>query len=248
MKHKTILGIEIDNISKKKVLDKILKYIHHPADFFHIVSLNPENLVITSENPQFKKIIETSQIKINDGIGVVLAGRWLNIPIVEKVTGVDLMQDLLDMVGEERLRAMLIGGKPNLALSLSKCYQKKYTQAVFYGLEGITNIKKIDKNEEKRLLAIVADIRPHIIFAAFGSPEQEIWFWRNRGKLAGTVCMGVGGGFDFLTGQVKRAPVFIRKIGMEWLFRLIIQPWRWKRQLRLIKFIGKVISQKIKPH
>lgn len=87
-----------------------------------------------------------------------------------------------------------------------------------------------------------------ILFVAFGSPKQEIWIAENLDKLPVRVAIGVGGAFDFVSGKVKRAPVWVRKIGLEWLFRLILQPWRIKRQLRLFKFVFLVLGEKVKAH
>lgn len=239
-----ILGIRLDVDNKSLVLEKIKKYISRPDGFFHIVSLNPEIFVLTEENEEFKKIVQISQIKIIDGIGVYLAAKWLGIMVKERVTGVELMQNLIKMASDLRLRVLLIGGKPNLALRLSKCYAQNYPQAKFLGLEGVSNIKNPQKNEEKAIFSIVSDYKPQIILAAFGSPDQELWFYRHKDKLKGIICLGVGQGFDVYGGEVKQAPLWIRKIGMEWFYRLLTQPWRWKRQIRLIKFIWLVLLQK----
>ncbi len=83
------------------------------------------------------------------------------------------------------------------------------------------------------------------MFVAFGSPEQEKWIYQNRASLQGVTCIGVGGAFDFIGGRVGRAPRLIQKIGLEWLFRLVKQPWRWKRQLRLVEFVWLVLKEKI---
>ncbi len=239
MKARHILGISIVSQSRQDILEQIKKGLSDNQSlphFFHIVSLNPENLVIAQENPEFKKVIETAQIKLIDGVGVVLAGQVLGIEVGERVPGVSLMKNILEMVGKMRLRALLIGGRPNLALSLSKCYQKKYPESQFFSLEGFHDIKNPLPGEEKAIFDIVTDRRPHFVIAAFGSPEQELWLYHNRERLKGIICMGVGGGFDFLSGEIKRAPMWMQRVGLEWFFRLVVQPWRWRRQLRLIKF------------
>lgn len=240
-----LLGVTIDKLSKQEVLDKILKNIKRPANFFHIVSINPEIVVITQENSLFKQVVNSAQIRLIDGVGIVRAAQVLGIPIGEKISGVDLMEELISIACNMRSRVLLIGGRPNLAVSLSNCYQQKYSQAKFLGVEGIKNIQKPTTKEENDIWAIVSDYKPHMIFTAFGSPEQELWLERHKDHFKGIVVMGVGGGFDFLSGEIKRAPIFIRKIGLEWLFRLILQPWRWRRQTRLIKFIILVLKQKI---
>lgn len=238
-----ILGITVVSQSKADILEKIIKYIKSPRGFFHIVSLNPENLVIAHENKVFKKVVETAQIKLIDGVGVVLAGRLLNFDL-KKTSGVDMMEDLINLASIMRLRVLLIGGKPNLALRLADCYSSKYPEAKFLGMEGVKNIRKPKKEEEKAIFSIVADYKPHLVFVAFGSPDQELWLERHKKKFNKSVVMGVGGAFDFLDGTVNRAPLTIQKLGLEWLFRLLNQPWRWRRQLKLIKFTWLVINQR----
>lgn len=246
MNSNKILGITIAPESKWTVLEKILKYIDRPTGFLHIISLNPENLVVATENKLFRKVIETAQIKIVDGIGVVLAGRWLGVEVGERITGVGLMEELLKKASDRRLRVLMIGGKENLAEELIECYIDQFPEAEFKGLQGIGNIKNIKKEEETKIFSIVAAYKPQLVFVAFGSPDQELWLDRHKKELAGCVVMGVGGAFDYLSSNIKRAPVFIQKLGLEWLFRLLSQPWRWKRQLRLLRFIKLILQEKWK--
>lgn len=237
-----LLGFNLNLQSKSEVLEQIIKYIKIGQDFVHIVSLNPENLVIASENKTFKHVIETAQITIPDGIGVVLAARLQGVYIRDRVTGVDLMESMLELAGNMRLRVVLIGGRPNLALRVAQCQQEKYPEAKFFATMGFSDIKNPTKIEEEQVLGIVRKHKPHMIFAAFGSPEQELWLARHSKEFKGIVCMGVGQGFDVIGGIVKRAPQWIQNIGLEWLYRLLTQPWRWRRQLRLIKFVWLVAT------
>ena len=235
-KTKKILGIKIFTQDKKYTLEKIKKYLKKTIKFCHIVSLNPENLVIAYENDKFKKVIETAQIQIVDGVGIILAGRLLGVEVYERYPGVDLVKDLLTLSSKMRLRVLFIGGKQNLAEKLANCYQKKYPKSKFFGLEGISDIKNPKKEEEENIFSISADYKPHLVLVAFGSPDQELWIEHHKKKFKNCVVMGVGGAFDFLGGKVPRAPLFLRRLGLEWFFRLLIQPWRLRRQLRLIKF------------
>ncbi|MBI5122605.1 WecB/TagA/CpsF family glycosyltransferase [Candidatus Roizmanbacteria bacterium] len=246
MKKNKILNITINPETRTSVLEKILKYIDRPTGFLHIISLNPENLVIATENESFKKVIETAQIKIIDGIGVVLAGRLLGVEVGKRVTGVRLMEELINRASDRRLRVLMIGGKENLALQLAQCYTDQFPKAKFKGLQGIRDIKNIKKEEETKIFSIVAAYKPQLVFAAFGSPDQELWLVRYKKEFAGCVVMGVGGAFDYLSSSIDRAPVFIQKLGLEWLFRLLNQPWRWKRQLRLLRFIKLILQEKWK--
>lgn len=232
-----LLGLNLNLQPKSVVLEQIVKYIKTGQDFVHIVSLNPENLVIASENKEFMHVVETAQITIPDGIGVVLAARLKGVLLPERVTGVDLMENMLELAGNMCLRVVLIGGRPNLANTLAQCQGEKYPEAKFYGTIGFKDIKNLTSFEEKQILDIVRRHKPHMIFVAFGSPEQELWLARHSKEFKGTVCMGVGQGFDVLGGIVKRAPKWMQIIGLEWFYRLFTQPWRWRRQLRLIKFM-----------
>jgi len=244
MKSNKILGISITPQSKQNILDKIIKYIRSPKGICHIVSFNPENLVVAYENKKFKEVLETAQIKIIDGVGIVLASRMLGIEVGERVTGVGLMEELIKLADKLRLRVLLIGGKSDLALKLANCYSNKFFKAKFLGIEGIKNIRNPKKQEEEAIFSIVADYKPHFLFVAFGSPDQELWLERHKNKFSKMVIMGVGGAFDFLAGKIFRAPKIIQKLGFEWLFRLLIQPWRWRRQLRLLKFVYLIFKEK----
>ena len=245
METKNLLGISVKKLSKKNILEEIKKFLLQPVGFFHIVSLNPENLVIAQENKKFKEVLQTAQIKIVDGVGIVLAGKILGLVVGDHISGVDLITDLLRVANERRLRVMLIGGGLKIAERVVECQKSKFPQVNFFALQGIKNIQNPQKEEEQKILSIVSRFKPHLIFAAFGSPAQELWLYKNREKLKGAVCMGAGQGFDVLSGRVKRAPVLLQKIGLEWLYRLVTQPWRWRRQLRLVKFCWLVMKEKI---
>jgi N-acetylglucosaminyldiphosphoundecaprenol N-acetyl-beta-D-mannosaminyltransferase len=240
-----ILNIDIPRDNRKTILDKILKGQLPKNTFTHIVSLNPEILYLTYKSKLFKEIVKSAKIKLIDGIGIVIAAQILGIKAGERYTGVDFINDVSSSNKVGRLRLVFLGGRGKLAESLANCYSNKYAQNSFFGLQGIKNIKKIKKSENDKIFSIIAQVKPHFLFVSFGSPFQEIWIWENKSKLKGIICMGVGGAFDFLSGNIKRAPKFIQKIGLEWLYRLLRQPWRIKRQTRLIKFMYLVFKQKM---
>jgi len=242
---KNFFGVTINNQTNHEVLEEIKKYIVSHNQFCHVVSINPENVIIAQEYKEFNKAIVASQIKIIDGVGIVLAAQMLGIPIGERMTGVDLMGKLMELAESMRLTVLLIGGRQDLALDLAKCYQKQLPQAKFFGTIGFKNIKKPTKKEEEEIFTIVRQYKPHLIFAAFGSPWQELWLDRHKRQFKGIVCMGVGQGFDVAGGIVQRAPTWVQKIGFEWLYRLFTQPWRWRRQLRLIQFMWLVLKERI---
>ena len=244
MKIQNFLGITVKLMTKKETLEKISLFTGKPTGFFHIVSLNPENIVISTKNEVFRNILSEGDIQLIDGVGASLGMRFLSVPTVERLTGTDLMEEIIKTYSTRRLRVLFLGGKPDLANKLSNCYNEKYKDLRSKGVFGIQNISNPSKLEEKRIFSIVADYKPQIIFAAFGSPHQEMWFYRHQEKLKGILCMGVGGGFDYAYGAVPRAHLWIRRLGLEWLYRLMIQPWRFKRQLQLLTFIYLVLQEK----
>lgn len=245
MKQNKLLGITLPMDSREEILEKIIKDAKNHKRFTMVFSLNPEIFVAMENDSEFKKVAREAQIRINDGAGIVLAARINGMRVGDRYTGVDLMEDVLKEASKHSLRVMLIGGGPKLAEELAECYSKKYPRLSIFGIQGIKDISNPTENEERAIFSIVADRKPHIVFVAFGSPFQEKWLYRNQAHFQGMVVAGVGGAFDFLSGRVPRAPRFVRLLGLEWLFRLIIQPWRIKRQLRLLTFIRLVLRQRL---
>lgn len=245
MKEQKLLKIPVELKSLENNLEKILLYLDAPQGFFHVVSLNPENLVVAYDNEKFRNILSEGDIQLVDGVGIYLGGFLLGIQVPERTTGVDFMKEVLKTCKNRSLRVLFLGGRGDLAEEMANRYQNIYPSSFFKGISGISDIKHPTKEENEQIFSIVADYKPQILFVAFGSPYQEIWLHKHRDLLKRIICMGVGGGFDFDTGNVARAPVLIRKIGFEWLFRLLIQPWRWRRQLRLLRFIYLVGLQRI---
>lgn len=243
-----LLGIPIRGQKTNCVLEKVQRCISTECAFCHIVSLNPEIIVMAQKDREYMNILSESDIQICDGVGIALGGSILGIDVGDRLAGSDLMEIILQNQSSGGLRVLLLGGEAEVAEKLAICYQKKYPTLTFRGIMGISDILNQTKEEEDRILSIVADYKPQILFVALGSPWQEKWIWRHKNDLKGVVCMGVGGGFDFAIGAVKRAPQIIRAMGFEWLFRLIYQPWRIRRQTRLIEFIWLVFKQKIGQH
>ncbi len=229
---KYLLGIGFTDANEQEVLEFIVTGLGKPTEKYYVVTPNPEILVIANEDKSYRNILNQAKIASPDGIGVMMAGKILGIPLKERIHGVDLVEKLCKEVSKRPITVSFIGAGPNIAELTAECLREKYP-----GLKiGFT---ERDWNFEKNYP------QTDILFVAFGSPKQEIWISKNLEKLPAKVVIGVGGAFDFLSGKVRRAPMFIRKIGLEWLFRLILQPWRIKRQLRLLKFVYLVFKEKL---
>ena len=199
--------------------------------FRHIVSVNPENIVIASRDPSFAKIfIDRDSYCIADGVGTVLAARVLRMAPIVRQSGVDVMTSILESLNGKQ-KVVLVGGSPGSAQRVAEYSHVKYGDTLAFGVLG-----DVDKNDPQLIERVVLE-KPDVLFVAFGSPFQEKWIDTHRDALSGVVCMGVGGAFDFIAGKVPRAPVWMQRIGCEWLFRLACEPWRIVRQTRLIVFV-----------
>lgn len=239
-----LFGTPIDPLTYTDTLEKIKKYLSGPPVFRHIVSINPENIILAQDNPEYRDVCHKSDLALSDGIGVIMATKILGKSAPERISGSNLLPKLLDLAGAMSLRVLLIGSQANLASDIAKCYSRSYPEATYIGTQGYKNVSKPTKEEQQAIEDIVRNTRPHFVFVAFGSPFQELWIYSHRALLKDSICMGVGGAFDYLSGVSHRPPHIIVRLGLEWLYRLILQPWRAKRQfLRLPRFVILVLKQ-----
>ncbi len=228
---KNILGVGLTNATNQEVLEYIIRSIENFKKKLFIVTPNPEFLVLANKNPTFKNILNRADLASADGIGVIIAGKFLGKSLKERFTGIELVESLCEMVAEKPITVGFLGGRAHVAEKTAECLQKRYP-----GLK-VSFVREEWPNGEKK--------KADILFVAFGVPKQEFWINENLDKIPVKIAIGVGGAFDYISGNVKRAPVWMQNIGLEWLFRLILQPWRIKRQLSLLKFIWLVIKEKL---
>lgn len=226
-----ILGVRVSNISFEQALNATISYIERGGKHY-IVTPNPEFIVRAASDKTFRDILNNADIALPDGFGLRLA----NTKLSHTVTGTDLMEALCRVCSEKGFTVGFLGGKDNIAIRLAECLKKKYPglRVNFAASGGV-----IDSSGEQREKILVP--KTDILFVAFGHVKQEKWIAKNLPNLPVSVAMGVGGAFDYLSGTVPRAPRIIRKLGLEWFFRLIIEPWRIKRQTNLLKFIWQVM-------
>jgi N-acetylglucosaminyldiphosphoundecaprenol N-acetyl-beta-D-mannosaminyltransferase len=170
---------------------------------------------------------------------------------INRLSGTDLMLDLCQLAGCKGWRVMLLGGRNGVAaLAAEKIKNLKFKNKNYnekfkiIGLNGSKNIKTETEKERQEIIKKINKFQPQLLFVAYGAPQQEKWIAENLPALKTNIAMGVGGAFDYISGRVRRAPGFVRKIGLEWFWRLFLQPWRLKRQLALLKFIRLVIFNK----
>lgn len=261
MSHKTtkknyetalFLGKRLFSKDMSCLIDVLNKKVIGTKSFLSIFTPNPEQFVLSDNNPQFSKLLDKGTILIPDGIGVVMASKLLGkihkeIAVSERITGVDLVQELLKMAEKKKWGVLLLGGKGygnsiHQIESIGLSREKKLSLLWSPGYKDITNPGKAEEEKVKKL---INKEKPDLVFVAFGAPWQEKWIIEHKNLLEKNnikIAIVVGGTFDMLLGKVKRAPVIIRAIGLEWLFRLFQEPWRWRRQLQLVSFVRLVMK------
>lgn len=186
--------------------------------------------------------INSADLVTPDGAGVVWASRILNRPVQERVTGIDLVQAVTERAQQEGWRMCLYGGKPGTAREAANNLQKKFPKLKIVGTyHGYQSSKELEE-----MYGHIADTNPDILLVALGAPLQEYWIRDNKETLGIPVMVGVGGSLDVLAGKAKRAPTWLQKAQLEWLYRLIKEPKRYKRMLALPKFMLMVLKMKLR--
>lgn len=242
----SILGLPLDCIDMPSTLDRIESWIGAPRPPHgaspelarseptrHVVTLNPEMVMAARENSGFRAVIAQADLVVADGAGILVAARRQGVRLPERVTGVDLLQLLAGRAAEKSYRIFLLGAQPGVAEETAAHLTQRYPQLIIAGTYPGSPREADDAEITSRVRATEADI----VFVAFGAPAQELWIARNRAALGACVAIGVGGAFDFVAGRTIRAPLWMRQRGLEWLFRLWKEPWRWKRMLALPRFL-----------
>ncbi|MET3575415.1 WecB/TagA/CpsF family glycosyltransferase [Bhargavaea ullalensis] len=228
-------GVQVNTERFDDMLDLIFARIRDGKKSF-IVAINPEKLMKAKKNPELHNILNTADFQIPDGVGVLIASRLQKGQIRDRITGVDMMEQLCRRASEEGSGVFLYGAKPGVAAQAAG-----NLQMTFPGLKVAGTLDGYVKDEEE-IIRTINESGADILFVALGSPTQENFIIRNKERLSVSVFQGVGGSFDVFSGNIKRAPAFYRKAGLEWLYRLLKEPARWKRQLELPKFLLAVLA------
>ncbi|MBE5103059.1 WecB/TagA/CpsF family glycosyltransferase [Priestia aryabhattai] len=229
-----ILGIDVCSDTYDELAVKLLQDIDKGRKSF-IVAINPEKIMKAQEDRELKSLLNQATYQIPDGIGVILASKLKKGRIRERVTGIDMMLKLCKEATNNDKRIFLYGAKPGIADEA-----KAKLEEMFPGILIVGTLNGYEKNEEV-IERTINDSGAEIVFVALGSPAQENWIIAHKEKLNPSVYQGVGGSFDVISGRLNRAPAVFQKFGLEWLYRLLKEPWRWKRQLELPRFLLRVL-------
>lgn len=228
----SIMALPFQNCTKKHFIEeKVLPKIENDEKCF-IVTANPEIIMETRDNNNYKRIVKSADFIVPDGIGIIYASQFKGEPLKERIAGFDLMMDFLHIANERGNKCYFLGGKPEVNKKMIKKIKCDFPNLKItgshHGYFDINN-EEIPKN--------IAKGKPDFIFVAMGFPRQEEWIYKYQHLFEKGVFMGVGGSFDVLSGSTRRAPDLWIKLHLEWLYRLLKEPTRWRRILPIFKFV-----------
>ena len=206
-----------------------------------IVTMNPEIIMRARHDPAYNSLLQRTRLNVADGIGVLAAARLRGVAIPERVTGVDLADDLAALAAVHGYRMLLAGAAPGVADKAAAELQRRHPEL----RRPTTLVGEPGPEGDTEAATVIRHTRPHIVLAAYGAPAQEYWIDRNLRGLAPVVGIGVGGTLDYLAGVTPRAPAPLRRVGMEWAYRLLRQPWRWRRMRALPAFAGLAMLESL---
>lgn len=232
----TILGISVSKMNMQQTVQYLTESIHRNKSH-QVVTINPIMVMLALEHPKFMEAFTQADLVIPDGTGIVWAAERQGNPVQERVAGYDLLHELMKTGMNHQWRVYLLGASPDVVEEAAARLTSMYPGIQVVGYHD--GYFSVDDSEQ-----IIADIRqadPHILFVANTPEKQDLWIHEHRDQLNIPVMMGVGGSFDVIAGKVRRAPKLFVKLRLEWFYRLVREPTRFKRMLALPKFVAKII-------
>ena len=236
---KQVMTITFDNINMEEAVGTAMGHIAARSRC-RVVTPNAEFALEAKKNPRFLNILNTSQLVLADGISVVLASKIIGDPMVGRVTGVGFAQALAAAMAKEGRSIFLLGAKPGVAEKAAQKLQETYP-----GLKIAGTHDGYFKDEGPVVEAINA-AHPDALLVCLGAPKQEYFMENHDAELEVPVMAGLGGSMDVLAGNVQRAPEFFQKYGLEWLYRLVKEPQRWRRMIKLPLYLLDAVAWKFK--
>ena len=234
-----VLGVSFDSMTKKEAVEKALQLMReHRAAY--IVTPNPEIVMATWENEALLKAVSGADLVLPDGVGVVRAAKMLGTPLREKLPGIDVASSVIEELAKAGKSVYLLGAKPGIAEAAARELLKKYP--------GLTVCGTHDGyfKEDEPIIADINAKKPDFLLVCLGFPKQELWMAKYAGKLDVGIMAGLGGTLDVFAGTVKRAPLMWQRLGLEWLYRCIKEPWRFRRISKLPGFMFKALGMRIR--
>lgn len=235
-----ILGVKVDAVTMAQAIERVMNLIEAGKSSM-VATANAEMLLNATHDEELKRILNAASLVVPDGAGTVWAARHLGKMMPERVAGFDLVQELMKIAPEHDFKFFLFGAAPGIADKA-----KAKAESLYPGIKIVgTRNGYFKPDDEPDIISQIKSSRADILLAALGVPKQEKWLFKYKDELNVPVSIGVGGTFDVMAGVVKRAPLWMQKARLEWLFRAMLQPSRAGRLIALPKFVWKVHKQKL---
>jgi N-acetylglucosaminyldiphosphoundecaprenol N-acetyl-beta-D-mannosaminyltransferase len=234
-----ILGVRVDALTYESLLAAIGAFVAQGSPH-QIATLNPEFVMAAQRDAAFRGVLEGCDLCLADGVGLLWAARRYGHPLPQRVTGSDGVPLIAERAARTGWSLYLLGAAPGVAERTAQVLAHRYPGLRIAG----THAGSPSNDDAEGIIVLVREASPDLLFVAFGAPQQDLWIARYREALRVPVMMGVGGAFDHITGVRRRAPPWVQRLNLEWLFRLATQPWRWRRQLALPRFVWAVLRQR----
>ena len=234
-----VLGVGFDNLTLREAIDRGAALLDE-AGCHYVVTPNPEIVEVCRENPEAMRAVNGAALVLPDGIGVIKGAAMLGTPLKEKTPGIEFAMGLMGKMAERGKSLYLLGAKPGVAEQAAARLKARYPGLKIAGThDGYFK-------EDAPVVEAIRESGADCVFVCLGAPKQELWMQRNAPRLRVGLMAGLGGSLDVLAGNVKRAPKFFQKLGLEWFYRLIKEPKRIGRMMKLPKFLFAAIGRRLR--
>lgn len=234
-----MLGVRVDSMEMKGALDAIDRMTEAGGPARMVATVNPEFVMAARRDADFRQALERAELSLPDGHYVVWALRRKGCPQRDRVTGVDLVDELSGRLAGRAGRLFLLGARPGVAAEAGRRLAERHPGLVVCGAEPGSPLPE----DDRATVTAVNRARPDVLLVAYGHPRQELWIDRNRQRLEVPVAIGVGGTFDYLSGRIRRAPRWMQRAHLEWTWRLMLQPWRARRMAVILVYLFAVLAE-----
>jgi N-acetylglucosaminyldiphosphoundecaprenol N-acetyl-beta-D-mannosaminyltransferase len=237
-----ILGVEVDDITVAEMLEYLVGFVQEGGGH-QISTVNVEYLMLARRDSEFAQVLRQSALNVPDSVGVLWAARWLGHPLRERVTGSDGIYAIAERCAREGFRLFFLGAGPGVAERVARLLEERFPGLCVCGVLSGSPLPEHEREQAEAVRRARADV----LLVAYPSAPQEKWIARNLARTGASVAMGVGAAFDFCAGVQVRAPRWMQRVGLEWFYRLVREPWRWRRMLALPQAAWWVFWQRFRP-
>lgn len=226
----SIGGVAIDAVTLEEAVEKVVEHAAAGGPPAYVVTPNAQHLALLEDSPDFRRAYDEAWMRVADGVPLIWASRTMGRPLPGRVNGTDLFEEVCAAAAGRGVRVFLLGGKPGAADEAARVLRERSPGLEIAGTSCPPMGFERDPVESERVIAAIREAAPHVMFVGLGAPKQELWMRDNRERAGVPVSLGIGGSFEIVAGMVPRAPRWMQRNGLEWLYRLGREPRRlWKR-------------------